>query len=195
MRRVRFDPSLPTLNGGGRLTTPGGKHREGSSACTGIPTIQQQIDNLIRAAASPHAVEGMVRETAATQTYQLDDGSMLQINKRTMQIKTAVILYHRTNKKAATAILRGGFRDACGSYGTTHNHRGVWFSNTPLDENEGACGDVLLSVKARLSFKQLAAYEWVSERNSYREWLIPAALINAHSKVKIVEVRRKSKLQ
>jgi hypothetical protein len=87
MKRVPYDPSLPTLRGGGRLTTPGGKHRVGSSACTGIPTIQDQIDNLIRAAARPHAVEAMVRETAITQTYQLDDGSLLRINKRTMQIK------------------------------------------------------------------------------------------------------------
>ncbi len=100
-----------------------------------------------------------------------------------------MILFHRTDKEAADAILRDGFRDACGSYGTTHNHRGVWFSNVPLDENEGACGDVLLRVAARFSYKQLAAYEWVSERNGYREWLIPASLVNAHAKVTIEEVR------
>jgi hypothetical protein len=92
LKRVKYDPSLPTLNGGGRLT-PGGKHREGSSACTGIPTIQAQIDQLIRAAAGNHAVEEMVAETKLTQTYQLDDGSLLRINKRTMQ----TTLFHRRN--------------------------------------------------------------------------------------------------
>ncbi|MFZ1972383.1 MAG: hypothetical protein WAU89_06025 [Candidatus Acidiferrales bacterium] len=73
MKKVKYDPTLPTLNGAGCMTG-------------GLPTIQSQIDDLIRATAKPHAVEGMVRETAATQTYQLSDGSLLRISKRTMKI-------------------------------------------------------------------------------------------------------------
>lgn len=45
-------------------------------------------------------------------------------------------LYHRTFQ--ADSVLAGGFRDARGSYLTAHIYEGVWLSDVPLDENEGA---------------------------------------------------------
>ena len=47
-------------------------------------------------------------------------------------------LYHRTDVLAARAILRAGFRDGRGTYLTRHVFTGVWLSDRPLDENEGA---------------------------------------------------------
>jgi hypothetical protein len=47
-------------------------------------------------------------------------------------------LYHRTDR--AEIILRNGFKDGKGRYLTSELHRGVWFSNMPLDINEDAKG-------------------------------------------------------
>lgn len=74
MKKVKWDPKLPTLNGFGRMTVPN------------TITIQAQIDQLIKDAAGTHAVVEMVAETKITQTYQLDDGSRLKINLRTMAV-------------------------------------------------------------------------------------------------------------
>jgi hypothetical protein len=48
-------------------------------------------------------------------------------------------LYHSTTESAARAILRGGFRDAAGSYMMGVEVSGVWVPNVSLDWNEGAC--------------------------------------------------------
>ena len=44
-------------------------------------------------------------------------------------------IYHRTTQEAAKAILAGGFLDREGFYMTDQVLKGVWVSNTPLDEN------------------------------------------------------------
>jgi hypothetical protein len=55
-------------------------------------------------------------------------------------------VYHRTDQ--ADAIERDGFRDGEGTYMTTNVYRGVWVSAPwPLDENEGACGDVVFELE------------------------------------------------
>src|SRR5688572_14838625 len=107
------------------------------------------------------------------------------------------ILYHRTRRDSAEAILREGFRDASGFYMTTEETTGVWLSDVPLDGSEGAKGDVLLRVHLSLDLDALAAYEWVEDEDvdetgkswakRYREWQVPADLINRHARVEVVE--------
>jgi hypothetical protein len=87
-----------------------------------------------------------------------------------------MILYHRTDH--ADAIHREGFKDAEGRYLTAEIHRGVWVSDIPLDINEGARGDDLFVIEIPESV--LADYEWVEEFKGYREFLIPAALLNGY---------------
>jgi hypothetical protein len=60
-------------------------------------------------------------------------------------IPDPMILYHRT--PAADAILRYGFRDSAGDYGTEIETAGVWFSDHPLGIMEGAAGDTVLAVE------------------------------------------------
>jgi hypothetical protein len=95
------------------------------------------------------------------------------------------IFYHRTTDECAGLILRDGFRDGTGTYMTDQLWTGVWLSNVPLDENEGARGDVLLRVELP-SEEMVAEYEWIQDIG-YREWLIPAALINAEGRVTEVD--------
>jgi hypothetical protein len=70
-------------------------------------------------------------------------------------------LYHRTTQLAAEAIMRAGFRDGRGFYMTSQEWEGVWLSSKALDENEGAVGPVLLSIK--IPQKTVAQYEWIQE--------------------------------
>jgi len=96
-------------------------------------------------------------------------------------------LYHRTVDQAAAAILDQGFRDATGGYMTTHDHAGVWLSDMPLDANEGAVGDVLLEVILDVGDDVLGRYEWVEEGKRYREFLVPAVVVNRHGTVRVVD--------
>ena len=85
--------------------------------------------------------------------------------------------FHRTTRASADAILATGFKDATGHYGTRNQYTGVWISNEPLDMNEGASGDVLLVVEIDPAL--IEAYEWVEERKPYREFLVPAEVLNS----------------
>lgn len=96
-------------------------------------------------------------------------------------------LYHRTSASNAKAILQDGFKDGTGHYLTDDLHSGVWLSNFPLDCNEGAWGDVLLEVALDMTEGELAAYEWPEEGKTYREWLIPAVIVNANATARIVD--------
>lgn len=92
-------------------------------------------------------------------------------------------LFHRTF--ASEAILARGFLDAEGTYLTNSLHRGVWLSDRPLDENEGADGDVLLELE--ISEEVVAKHEWVEANKTYREFLVPAATVNAHGPPQVVD--------
>lgn len=92
-------------------------------------------------------------------------------------------LYHRTSGEAAIGITRGGFRDATGSYLTIsgNDYTGVWFSNIPLDVNEGAHGDTVLTLE--MPIRLIREYEWIEDGKPYREFLVPAAIVNAHGRI------------
>ena len=92
-----------------------------------------------------------------------------------------MILFHRTTRKNVSNILRSGFVDGIGTYRTNTEHSGVWLSDMPLDANEGVFGDSLLVVVLGLTEEQLADFEWIEDGKGYREWLIPAALVNTNA--------------
>ena len=94
-------------------------------------------------------------------------------------------LYHVTTVENAENILADGFRDTIGYYMTSREWSGVWLSNIPLDANEGARGDTLLFVDLELLERDIADFEWVEEFKSYREWLIPAQLINENASIRV----------
>ena len=88
------------------------------------------------------------------------------------------VLFHTTNTEAAAAILGSGFRDREGSYGTALHVKGVWLSDQPLDANEGAQGDAILEVHFDIPLSGLDEWEWIEEGKTFREWCIPAAVVN-----------------
>jgi hypothetical protein len=90
-------------------------------------------------------------------------------------------LYHRTS--AAARILECGFKDSVGRYLTSELHSGVWFSDRPLDINEEAHGGALLSIS--IPERVIKRYEWSEDRKPYREFLIPAAVVNRYGPAKV----------
>jgi hypothetical protein len=95
-------------------------------------------------------------------------------------------LYHRTNAANAEAILRDGFRDSVGTYLTDQEWTGVWVSDRPFDE--GAEESTLLQIELALPEDAIADYEWIEDGKGYREWLVPARLLNEHANVRVVDV-------
>src|SRR5262245_19846428 len=91
--------------------------------------------------------------------------------------------YHRTYH--ADEILTGGFRDGTGLYLTSQERSGVWLSDRPLDANEGARGDTLLRLE--IPDYVLTPYEWVEDDKMYREFLIPADVVNRYGPPTLVD--------
>jgi hypothetical protein len=92
------------------------------------------------------------------------------------------VYYHRTAK--ARAILARGFRD-----GTTYigglKLTGVFLSDQPVDSNEGAKGEQLLAVALPMDV-DLGDFELIEEGKPYREWCVPAELLNQRAMVSAV---------
>jgi len=100
-------------------------------------------------------------------------------------MKKMLTIYHCTTEIAAQHILADGFRDNTGRYLTDRVWTGVWVSDRPLDNNEGASGETLLQIE--IAEEVLTPYEWVEEGKPYREWLIPAEVLNGFGKVKLAD--------
>jgi hypothetical protein len=99
-----------------------------------------------------------------------------------------IILYHRTTEKIAKKIIAKGFRDSTDYYMTQRLHTGVWVSNVPLDEDEGASGNALLRIELAMEEREIGSFEWIEDGKPYREWLMPAALLNEFGKIEIAEI-------
>lgn len=85
-------------------------------------------------------------------------------------------LYHRTD--AGEAILRDGFRDGTGSYGLASlTLTGVFVSDEVLTLDEGAVGRFVLAIETPDDV-ELDEWEIIEDGKPYREWCVPAAVLN-----------------
>ena len=86
-------------------------------------------------------------------------------------------LYHLT--RHGGAILANGFRDNTSHYGADTPHTGTWWSDRPLwdagevDPDEGSLFELVINEATA------SEYEWVQEGLTYREFLIPAAVVKS----------------
>ena len=93
-----------------------------------------------------------------------------------------MFVYHRT--PAAAPILAEGFRDGTAHAMNVWLYPGVWVSSFPLGCSEGAKGDEV--VRLDIPEALFSAHEFTKEDGSpcsYREALIPAALLNQYPRV------------
>jgi hypothetical protein len=86
-------------------------------------------------------------------------------------------LYHRTY--AAEAIIRNGFHDGAVSERHPDVIPGVFVSDQPLDERDGALGNVVLVVSG-VPEAAIAQFEWLCPdgMRSFREFVVPAEVLN-----------------
>jgi hypothetical protein len=89
---------------------------------------------------------------------------------------------------AAEAIMREGFRDATDSYMLANlTLTGVLISDVPLDINEGATGEQVIIDElpdlVQINDHEINDHELVEEANTYREWRVPASLLNRHARL------------
>jgi hypothetical protein len=68
---------------------------------------------------------------------------------------------------------------------TPNTYRGVWLADAPLCENEGAGGDTVLAVE--IPEDVLTEWEWVEEGKPYREFLVPASVLNEYPRIVVAE--------
>lgn len=94
-------------------------------------------------------------------------------------------LYHRTPGPTARKIMAEGFRSGRGTYMMGTTLRGTFVSNRPVDVNEGASGSALLSIE--IDVARIAKYELVEDGKPYREWCVPASILNRYGKVRMLE--------
>ena len=95
-------------------------------------------------------------------------------------------LFHTTD--AGEAVVSGSVQDATGSYGLLRSTlTGVFLADVPLDINEGATGDDVLAVELPDDL-DLTDFEIVdrSAMSGYREWCIPATLLNKRGTVRLL---------
>lgn len=99
----------------------------------------------------------------------------------------SIILYHATSPEASALIKEHGFRDGEGGYGMVGEwFTGVFLSDLPLGSDEGTYGSTTFRVALDLPESAVAEYEWIQEESPYREWCIPAAIINEHGRVELL---------
>jgi hypothetical protein len=55
---------------------------------------------------------------------------------------------------------------------------GVWLSTEPLDEDPDPHRITVLQIE--IPEEEIAPFEWVEEPKPYREFLVPAALVNRY---------------
>jgi hypothetical protein len=97
-------------------------------------------------------------------------------------------LFRRVTPEEAERVVNAGFENHSGRYLTEQEWEGVWVSDAPLDCNEGVSNGatVLIEIELALPESDITDYEWVEEGKPYREWLLPAELINAHAKARVL---------
>jgi hypothetical protein len=99
------------------------------------------------------------------------------------------VFWHRTRAESAAKILAGGFRDGRGTYMTEIEFEGVWISDEPLDVNDGAHGTHLLRITLPPAV-DLSGFEWIEEGKGFREWCVPAHILNTHGVSSLERVDR-----
>ncbi|SRR5260221_2744740 len=97
--------------------------------------------------------------------------------------------YHRTN--TAAVITRDGFRDT-ENYMSAPTLRGVFLSDIPLEGNEGTKGRQLLEITLPLGC-DISEYELIEEGKTYREWCVPAEIINRNATVRLLSAKEADK--
>lgn len=104
-----------------------------------------------------------------------------------MKQNERVIFYHRTSTENAHSIVKNGFKDSSGHFLSNRTWTGVWLSCRPPETADSLHGHSVLVVHLEMSEHESARWEFTGEGRPYREWLIPAKILNRRATVGLVE--------
>ena len=82
--------------------------------------------------------------------------------------------------------MRFGFRNGHGFYGIDVVQSGIWLSEYPLSSDEGAHGDTVLRIITPLNPQLFRHYERIEPGKPYREWCVPAKIVNHLGKIVVL---------
>lgn len=91
-------------------------------------------------------------------------------------------LYHPTIH--ATEILRDGFGELTGTYVTERDHSGVWLFDRPVDRRMGG-GEEAIMLELDVPEAIVLPFETNPVNLPYRQFLIPAAILNLYDPPRI----------
>lgn len=111
----------------------------------------------------------------------------------------SMVLFHRTTIAEARSIMKDGFSDTTWDFGLQDARTGeavratgVWLAGRPLGKDDGIGGDALLEVQLNLGNPELEEYELEGMLWDTQLWVVPADLVNAHAKTRIMAVDPRS---
>ena len=93
--------------------------------------------------------------------------------------------FHATGNKNAEAILKESFRDGTNFYLTDLEWSGVWISDKPFDDAHLLDGTILFAIE--IPEDANSELEWPEEGKPYREWLVPATLLNPYGPPVVID--------
>ena len=97
-------------------------------------------------------------------------------------------LFSRVTPTEAEQILAGGFKDHTGTYTHGEEWTGVWVSDRPRGcyEDVPLTTTVLLGIELPVPEAEIEDWQWGRPGETYREWLLPAELLNTRGSVRVV---------
>jgi hypothetical protein len=104
-------------------------------------------------------------------------------------------LYHRTSILEARGIVERGFEDVDWDFGLRDARTGeetvvtgVWVADRQLGAGDGIEGDALIEVSLDVAAEDLKSFELEGMLWDARVWVVPAELLNARGKARILTV-------
>ena len=107
----------------------------------------------------------------------------------------ALTLYHRTSIGEARTFVQRGFVDTDWDFGLQDARTGedtvvtgVWIADRPLGQAEGIQGDAVLEIVLDAHLDDLREYELEGMLWDTRVWVVPADMLNAQAKSRILAI-------
>lgn len=99
-----------------------------------------------------------------------------------------MLLFHVTSQKTAQRIKQNGFKEHGdgwyglfdGKTGKSKETYGIFFADSILNSNDGILHEDPVVFIVDIPEAKISQYEWHEEKKGYREWCIPAEIVNKH---------------
>jgi len=92
-----------------------------------------------------------------------------------------VLVFHVTPKHTVASVWRRGFEVQASITSRVGTWSGVWVTDGFFDQRDCAARSLSI-VEIACDAQQLSRFEYVEEGKPYRDWLVPASILNRFSR-------------